>query len=83
VGSTLLLQIIILQLTFGTLARRPTIRRLWWEWVIWLMDCIWQRCLFLAEEVEPPLVKPPEMVLMVPRKGGSARVMSVRADSGC
>jgi len=58
------------------------IRRLWWEWVIWLMDCIWRRCLFLAEEVEPPLAKPPEMVLMVPRKGGSAGVMSVRAGSG-
>ena len=26
---------------------------------------IWQRCLFLAEEVDPPLAKPPEMVLMV------------------
>jgi len=37
---------------------------------MWLMDCIRRRCLFLAEEVEPPLAKPPEMVLMVPRKGG-------------
>jgi len=50
---------------------------------MWLMDCIWRRYLFLAEEVEPPLAKPPEMVLMVPRKGGSAGVMSVRAGSGC
>jgi len=49
---------------------------------MWLMDCIWRRCLFLAEEVEPPLANSPEMVLMVPRKGGSARVMLVRAGSG-
>jgi len=35
--------------------------------------------------VEPPLAKPPEMVLMVPRKGGggAAGVMSVRAGFGC
>jgi len=33
-------------------------------------------CLFLAEEVDPPLVKPLEMVLMVPRREGLARVMS-------
>jgi len=46
------------------------------------MDWIWQRCFFLAEEVDPPLVKPPEMVLIVPRRGGSAGVMSVRADWG-
>jgi len=58
------------------------IRRLWWECVMWLMDCIWRRCLFLAEEVEPSLAKPPEMVLMVPRKGGLVGVMSVRAGSG-
>jgi len=32
--------------------------------------------------VEPPLAKPPEMVLMVPRKGVSAGVMSVWAGSG-
>jgi len=32
--------------------------------------------------VDPPLAKPPEMVLMVPRRGGSAGVMSVRAGSG-
>ena len=51
--------------------------------VMWLMDCIWRRCLFLAEEVEPSLAKPSEMVLMVPRKEGSARVMSVRAGSSC
>jgi len=53
------------------------------EWVMWLMDCIRRRCLFLAEEVEPPLAKPPEMVLMVPRKEGSAGVMSVRSGSRC
>jgi len=58
------------------------VRRLWWELVIVLIDWIWQRCLFLAEEVDPPLAKPPEMALMVPRRGGSAGVMSVRADSG-
>jgi len=29
--------------------------------------------------VDPPLAKPPKMVLMVPRRGGSAGVMSVRA----
>jgi len=46
---------------------------------MWLIDWIWQRCLFLAEEVEPPLVKPPEMVLIVPRRGGSVGVTSVRA----
>jgi len=34
--------------------------------------------------VEPPLAKPPEMVLMVPCKGrGSAGVMLVQAGSGC
>ena len=32
--------------------------------------------------MDPPLAKPPEMVLMVPRRGGSAGVMSVRASSG-
>jgi len=37
---------------------------------------------FLVEEVDPPLAKPPEMVLMVPCRGGSAGVMSVRASSG-
>jgi len=36
-----------------------------------LMDCIWQRCLFLVDEVDPPLAKPPEMVLIVPRRGVS------------
>jgi len=46
---------------------------------MWLIDWIWQRCLFLADEVEPPLVKPPEMVLIVPRRGGLAGVTSVRA----
>ena len=37
---------------------------------------------FLAEEVDPPLAKPLEMVLIVPRRGGSARVTSVRAGWG-
>jgi len=32
--------------------------------------------------VDPPLTKPPEMVLMVPRRGESAEVISVRAGSG-
>jgi len=32
--------------------------------------------------VDPPLAKPPEMVLMVPRRIGSAGDMSVRAGSG-
>jgi len=50
--------------------------------VIWLMDCIWRRCLFLADEVDPPLAKPPEMVLIVPRSGGSVGVISVRAGWG-
>ena len=44
---------------------------------MWLIDWIWQRCLFLADEVEPPLVKPPEMVLIVSCRGGSGRVTSV------
>jgi len=39
-------------------------------------------CLFLAEEVEPPLAKPLEMVLIVPHRGGSAGVTSVRAGWG-
>jgi len=47
------------------------------------MDCIWRRCLFLANEVDPPLAKPPEMVLIVPRReGGSVGVISVRASCG-
>ena len=45
--------------------------------VIWLMDWIWWRCFFLVEEVDPPLAKPPEMVLIVPRRGGSVGVTSV------
>jgi len=49
---------------------------------MWLMDWIWQRCLFLADDVDPPLAKPPEMVLIVSRRGGSARVTSVQADWG-
>jgi len=32
--------------------------------------------------VDPPLAKPSEMVLIVPRRGGSAGVMSVRAGWG-
>jgi len=32
--------------------------------------------------VDPPLAKPPEMVLIVPRRGGSTGVMSVRAGLG-
>jgi len=32
--------------------------------------------------VDPPLTKPPEMVLIVPCKGGSARVISVRVGWG-
>jgi len=50
--------------------------------VIWWIDWIWRRCLFLADEVEPPLAKPPEMVLIVPRRGGSSGVTSVRAGWG-
>jgi len=32
--------------------------------------------------VDPPLAKPQEMVLIVPRRGGSVGVMSVRAGWG-
>jgi len=32
--------------------------------------------------VDSPLAKPPEMVLMVPRRGGSVGVMLVRAGLG-
>ena len=32
--------------------------------------------------MDPPLAKPPEMVLIVPRKGGSGRVISVRVGRG-
>ena len=46
---------------------------------MWLMDWIWRRCLFLADEVEPPLAKPLEMVLIVPHRGGSIGVTSVWA----
>jgi len=49
---------------------------------MWLMDWIWQRCLFLADEVDPPLAKLPEMVLIVPRRGGSIGVTLVRAGWG-
>jgi len=49
---------------------------------MWLIDWIWRRYLFLADEVEPSLAKPPEMVLIVPRRGESVGVMSVRADWG-
>jgi len=40
---------------------------------MWLMDWSWQRCFFLAEEVDPPLKNPPEMVLIVLRSGGIRR----------
>jgi len=43
------------------------------------MDCRWRRCFFLADEVDPPLAKPPERVLMVPRSGGSVGAISARA----
>jgi len=49
---------------------------------MWLMDWSWQRCSFLAEEVDPPLAKLPEMVLIVSRSGGSNGVMSVQAGCG-
>ena len=32
--------------------------------------------------MDPPLAKPPEMVLIMPRRGGSAGVTSVRAGWG-
>jgi len=35
------------------------------------MDWIWWRCFFLAEEVDPPLAKPLEMVLIVPHRDGN------------
>ena len=34
---------------------------------------------FLAEEVDPSLAKPPEIVLIAPRRGGTVGVISVRA----
>jgi len=49
---------------------------------MWLMDCIWRRCLFLEDEVDLPLTKPPEMVLIVSCRGGSVGVTSVRAGLG-
>jgi len=49
---------------------------------MWLMDWIWRRCLFLADELDPPLAKPLEMVLIVSRRGGLAGVTSVRAGWG-
>jgi len=36
---------------------------------MWLMDCVWRRCLFLADDVDLPLAKPPELVLIVSRRG--------------
>jgi len=45
---------------------------------MWLMDWRWRRCFFLAEEVDPPLAKPSEMVLMVLRSGGSVGATFVR-----
>jgi len=49
---------------------------------MWLMDWRWRRCFFLAEEVDPPLAKPPEMVLMVSCSRGSVGATSVRAGWG-
>jgi len=46
---------------------------------MWLIDWSWQRCFFLAKEVDPPLMKSSEMVLIVPRSGGSDGVTSVWA----
>ena len=46
------------------------------------MDWIWRRCLFLADEVDPPLAKPPKIVLIVSHRGGWAEVTSVRAGWG-
>jgi len=46
------------------------------------MDWRGQRCFFLDEEVDSPLAKPLEMVLIVPRSGGSTRLTSVRASYG-
>jgi len=36
---------------------------------MWLMDWMLRRCFFLADEVEAPLAKPPDIVLMY-RVGG-------------
>jgi len=47
-----------------------------------LMDWSWRRCFFLAEEVDPALAKPLEMVLILPRSGGSTKVTSVPAACG-
>jgi len=47
--------------------------------VIWLIDCRWRRRLFLADEVDSPLAKPLEMVLMVSHSEGSVGAISVRA----
>jgi len=49
---------------------------------MWLMDWSWQRCFFMAEEVDPSLAKSPEIVLMVLRSGGSVGATSVRAGWG-
>jgi len=49
---------------------------------MWLMDWSWQSCFFLAKEVDLPLAKPLEMVLIVSRSGGSNEVTSVRAGCG-
>ena len=38
-----------------------------------------QRCFFLADEVEPPLAKLTDIVLMVPRREGSAWLTLVQA----
>jgi len=49
---------------------------------MWLMEWSWRRCFFLAEEVDPPLAMPPEMVLIVSRSGGSDEVTLVRVGCG-
>jgi len=49
---------------------------------MWLIDWSWRRCFFLSEEVDPPLAKALEMVLIVPRSWGSNRVMSVWGGCG-
>jgi len=46
---------------------------------MWLMDWMLRRCFFLVDEVEPPLAKPPKIVLIVPHREGSTWLTSVRA----
>jgi len=49
---------------------------------MWLMDWSWRRCFFRDEEVDPPLAKLLEMMLIMPRSGGSVRATSVRTGWG-